>query len=56
MSAANAVVKMYHECTLEEEVDEAGAVTTMRKGAKDKTSTLYYKLTKMIALANPSFG
>lgn len=37
-------------------MDEVRAVAAMQKGAKDKASTLYYKLAKMVAVANPGFG
>lgn len=49
-------MRVYHENTPKEDANEAGAVAAMRKGAKAKVSALYFKLAKMVAVANPDLG
>ena len=54
--AAEAEARAYQECTPVEEITDHGIVTTMKKGAKEKTNGLYYKMRKIVIVACPDLG
>ena len=52
--SADVAVRRYSEMTLEDERTPEQRVHAMRSGAQERTSKLNVKMSKLVAVANPS--